>query len=42
MRYVIIIVSVMIFFIWDGTLNDGRYLDRTVRFLNGIVDMVRT
>lgn len=42
MRYVVIIAAIMFFFIWDGASNNGRYLDQTMRFLNSIVDMVRT
>ncbi len=40
MRYTIVIVGLMIFFIWDGMYNSGNYLDHTVRFLRGLLAMV--
>ncbi|MEZ5781213.1 MAG: hypothetical protein R3D70_06145 [Rhizobiaceae bacterium] len=33
MRYVIVIVTLAFFVIWDGLYNQGRYLDHFIRFL---------
>ncbi|MGE3363394.1 MAG: hypothetical protein AB7I34_08050 [Rhizobiaceae bacterium] len=40
MRYTIVIVGLMIFFIWDGMYNNGIYLDHSVRFLRSLIAMV--
>jgi hypothetical protein len=40
MRYVVVIAGLMFFFIWDGMYNEGRYLDRTVRLVAGVVNSV--
>ena len=40
MRYTIVIVGLMIFFIWDGIYNNGNNLDHTVRVLRGLLAMV--
>ena len=31
MRYVVLAAGTMIFFLWDGLFNDGRYLDYVIR-----------
>ena len=33
MRYVVAVVSVALFLIWDGVRNDGEYLAQAVRML---------
>ncbi|WP_246245605.1 hypothetical protein [Mesorhizobium zhangyense] len=33
MRYVVAVVIVTVFLIWDATSNQGRYLDHGVRLL---------
>lgn len=40
MRYTIIIVAVMVFFIWDGMYNAGQYLDDVIRGLRHIAGLV--
>jgi hypothetical protein len=40
MRYVIVIVSIAFFLIWDGIYNQGRYLDITVREVSRVVRYV--
>jgi hypothetical protein len=40
MRYVIVIVAIAFFLIWDGLYNQGRYLDTTVREMSRIVRYV--
>ncbi|WP_281061481.1 MULTISPECIES: hypothetical protein [unclassified Mesorhizobium] len=40
MRYVIVIVAITFFMIWDGLYNQGRYLDATVREMSRIVRYV--
>ncbi|WP_281396693.1 hypothetical protein [Mesorhizobium silamurunense] len=37
MRYVIVIVAITFFLIWDGLYNHGYYLDATVREMSRIV-----
>jgi hypothetical protein len=37
MRYVIVIVAITFFLIWDGLYHHGYYLDMTVRELSRIV-----
>ncbi|WP_274534807.1 hypothetical protein [Mesorhizobium sp. ORS 3428] len=37
MRYVIVIVGIAFFLIWDGLYNHGEYLDSTVREMSRIV-----
>ena len=37
MRYVIVIVSITFFLIWDGLYHHGSYLDMTVREMSRIV-----
>ena len=40
MRYVIVIVAIAFFLIWDGLYNRGHYLDVTVREVSRIVRYV--
>ncbi|WP_315920144.1 hypothetical protein [Mesorhizobium sp. SP-1A] len=40
MRYVIVIVGIAFFLIWDGLYNQGRYLDAGVRSTRHIVSYV--
>ncbi|MDG4884649.1 MULTISPECIES: hypothetical protein [Mesorhizobium] len=40
MRYVIVIVAITFFLIWDGLYNHGYYLDATVREMSRIVRYV--
>jgi len=40
MRYVIVIVAIAFFLIWDGLYNHGYYLDQTVREMSRIVRTV--
>jgi hypothetical protein len=40
MRYVIVIVAIAFFLIWDGLYNHGHYLDVTVREMSRIVRYV--
>lgn len=40
MRYVIVIVAITFFLIWDGLYNHGYYLDATVREMSRIVRFV--
>ncbi|SFP54037.1 hypothetical protein SAMN03159463_04394 [Mesorhizobium sp. NFR06] len=40
MRYVIVIVAVTFFLIWDGLYHHGYYLDATVREMSRIVRYV--
>jgi hypothetical protein len=40
MRYVIVIVAIAFFLIWDGLYNQGRYLDTTVREMSRVVRYV--
>jgi hypothetical protein len=40
MRYVIIIVSIAAFIIWDGLYNEGRYLDRSVKGVTAVIHSV--
>lgn len=40
MRYVIAIIAVAFFIIWDGLYNHGRYLDTTVREVKHLVSYV--
>jgi hypothetical protein len=37
MRYVIVIVAIAFFLIWDGIYNQGIYLDHFFRLLNGLM-----
>ncbi|WP_352558843.1 hypothetical protein [Mesorhizobium caraganae] len=40
MRYVVVIMTIAFFLIWDGLYNQGRYLDTTVREMSRIVRYV--
>ena len=40
MRYVIVIMAIVFFLIWDGLYNQGRYLDTTVREVSRVVRYV--
>ncbi|MBN9547738.1 MAG: hypothetical protein J0H31_02340 [Alphaproteobacteria bacterium] len=40
MRYVIVIVAITFFLIWDGLYNHGHYLDVTVREISRVVRYV--
>jgi len=40
MRYVLVIIAIAFFLIWDGLYNQGRYLDTTVREMSRIVRYV--
>lgn len=40
MRYVIAIIAVTFFIIWDGLYNQGHYLDATVREVKHLVSYV--
>lgn len=40
MRYVIVIISITFFLIWDGLYNRGEYLDATVREMSRVVRYV--
>ncbi|MET3792566.1 hypothetical protein [Aquamicrobium terrae] len=40
MRYVIIIVTIACFIIWDGLYNGGRYIDASVTSVKNVVRMV--
>lgn len=40
MRYVIAIVVIALFLIWNGMYNGGRYAEAGVRSLNSIVRYV--
>jgi hypothetical protein len=40
MRYVIVIVAITFFLIWDGMYNQGRYLDLAVRDVSHAVSYV--
>lgn len=40
MRYVIVIMSITFFLIWDGMYNDGKALNAGVREAHRIVRMV--
>jgi hypothetical protein len=40
MRYVIVIVALAFFLIWDGMYNQGRYLDLAVRDVSHAVTYV--
>jgi hypothetical protein len=40
MRYVVVIMAIAFFLIWDGLYNQGRYLDTTVREMSRIVRYV--
>ena len=40
MRYVIVIVAITFFLIWDGLYHHGYYLDMTVREMSRIVRYV--
>jgi hypothetical protein len=40
LRYVIVIVAIALFLIWDGLKNDGRYLAEFVRFLTHLFRMI--
>lgn len=33
MRYVVLAAGTMLFYLWDGMFNDGRYLDSTIRVI---------
>jgi hypothetical protein len=37
MRYVLVIVAITFFLLWDGLYNQGRYLDSTVREVSRVV-----
>lgn len=41
MRYVIVVVAVAIFIIWDLLKNNGQYIDMAVRELSRLVSMLR-
>jgi hypothetical protein len=40
MRYVIVVCIIALLVIWDGVYNQGRYLDRAVREVNGVVRLL--
>jgi len=40
MRYVIVIVIIACFLIWDGLYNGGRYINMGVKGMNDVVRMV--
>lgn len=40
MRYVIVILTITFFLIWDGLYNQGRYLDIAIRDLTHVVRYV--
>ena len=40
MRYVVVIMAIAFFLIWDGLYNSGRYLDTSVREMSRIVRYV--
>lgn len=40
MRYVIVIMTVTFFLIWDGMYNGGKLLNSTVREAHRIVRMI--
>jgi len=40
MRYVIVIVAIAFFLIWDGLYHHGEYLDAAVREMSRIVRYV--
>ncbi len=40
MRYVIVIVAIAFFIIWDGLYNQGVYLDRFFRLLVSVMRSV--
>jgi len=40
MRYTIVIVGLMLFFIWDGMYNNGIYLDHSVRLVRSLLAAV--
>lgn len=37
MRYVIVIVAIAFFVIWDGLYNRGDYLDAFIRLIAGLL-----
>jgi hypothetical protein len=41
MRYVIVVVAVAIFIVWDGLKNNGQYIDMGVREINRLMAMLR-
>lgn len=41
MRYVIVVVAIAIFIIWDGLKNNGQYIDMGVREINRLMAMLR-
>ena len=40
MRYVVVIMAIAFFLIWDGLYHQGRYLDTTVREMSRVVRYV--
>ena len=40
MRYVVVIMAIAFFLIWDGLYNQGRYLDTAVRSATHVVRSV--
>ncbi|MFC5386015.1 hypothetical protein ACFPLB_08565 [Aquamicrobium segne] len=40
MRYVIVIMIITCFLIWDGLYNGGHYINAGVKTLNNMVRMV--
>ena len=39
MRYVILAAGTMMFYLWDGLFNEGRYLDATIHAIHGFYAM---
>jgi hypothetical protein len=39
-RYVIVIIAIAFFIIWDGLYNQGIYLDQFIRMLVGLMHAV--
>ena len=40
MRYVIVIVGVTVFLIWDAVNNNGEYLETAVRTVRSVFRMI--
>jgi hypothetical protein len=40
MRYVILIVGLTVFIIWDMVKNEGAYLDMAARFVRNLFRMI--
>lgn len=40
MRYVIVIVAIAFFIIWDGLYNQGVYLDQFIKMIVQLLSMV--